>query len=39
MYGMIHITDLVKILTPREKLILMLSCNFHIFTIFIVVIY
>ncbi|KAG4082591.1 HD-domain/PDEase-like protein [Neocallimastix lanati (nom. inval.)] len=29
MYGMIHITDLVKILTPREKLILMLSCIAH----------
>jgi high affinity cGMP-specific 3',5'-cyclic phosphodiesterase 9 len=29
MYGIIHITNLVNILTPREKLILMLSCIGH----------
>jgi len=29
MYGIIHITNLVNILTPREKLILMLSCIAH----------
>lgn len=28
MYGIINITNLVNILTPREKLILMLSCKF-----------
>jgi len=29
MYGMIHITNLINILTPREKLILMLACIGH----------
>jgi len=38
MYGIIHITNLVNILTPREKLILMLSCKFFFFFFFFFII-